>query len=89
MGILSPEGIHHVVVEALEQRLRDLELETDEVDGNFALFDSGALDSIGFVELMTGIEQKLGQQFDLGELDFDRLETLDALVAQLCRLMHR
>lgn len=83
MNVLKLEEVRVAVLEALEGRLQAAGLDIDEIDGNFDLFGSGFLDSLGFVDLLMNVEQKLGQSLELDELDFGNLETLDALVEQL------
>jgi acyl carrier protein len=82
--------IHRVVIEAVQESLHALGTKTHfDLDGNFGLFTSGNLDSLGFVKLLMSIEQKLGQKLDLQAIDFNNVETLDALVIQINRVMHK
>lgn len=46
-------------------RAERLGLRADELDGSFDLVRSGLLDSLGFVELITELEQELGREVDL------------------------
>jgi acyl carrier protein len=82
--------IQRVVIEAIQESLHASGTKTPfDLDGNFGLFTSGNLDSLGFVKLLMSIEQKLGQEFDLHAIDFNNVETLDALVSQLNRVLHQ
>lgn len=87
MNSLSPEEIRVATLKALKQ----LGKEIDKLDDNFDLFRSDVVDSsLSFVKLLLHIEQILGQLFDLAELDFNSLRTLDMLVDQLYSLQtHR
>ena len=67
----------------MDSRLRDAAKNAPQIDGGFRLFQAGGLDSIDFVELLTQIDEQLGHALVLGELDFDRLEAVNALVEQL------
>jgi len=40
---------------------------------DFDLFESGVLDSLAFVELMAGLEERLGVTLDFGNLPTDRI----------------
>jgi len=86
----SAGEIHRVVIEAVQESLHASGTKTpSNLDGTFGLFTSGNLDSLGFVKLLMSIEQKLGQGLDLQSIDFNNVETLDALVIQLNRVLHR
>ena len=87
MNAWSREEIFRIAVAALERRIADRHVK---VDGSFRPLESGALDSLAFVEVLTSIDQELGQALLLEELDLERLETVDALVDQLHALQsHR
>jgi acyl carrier protein len=52
---------------------------TDQTD----LRAEGLIDSLGFVQLLAGLEQKLGGPVDIADLDPDRLTNLGALSAHI------
>ena len=72
----------------MDSRLRNAAENAPKIDGGFRLFQTGGLDSMDFVELLTQIDEQLGHALVLEELDFVRLETVDALVEQLHDLQH-
>jgi acyl carrier protein len=82
----SREEIFRIAVAALERRIAGSGLR---IDGSFRPLESGALDSLAFVEVLTSIDDELGQSLLLEELDLERLETVDALVDQLHSLQSR
>ncbi|PYT13658.1 MAG: acyl carrier protein [Acidobacteria bacterium] len=43
------------------------------------LFESGALDSMGFVELLAQIEREFGVQVALGEIEMDNFRSIDRI----------
>lgn len=77
--------IREAVLAALGPRLRERGLDVA-VAGSFDLFGSGTLDSVGFVELLLAVESAIGRRLDLDEMDLDRLDDLDALIAELERV---
>lgn len=55
----------------LQARAERLGLRAEELDGQFDLVRSGLLDSLGFVDLLTELEQEYGCEVDLAGA-FDR-----------------
>lgn len=55
----------------LAERADRLGIATGELHGRFDLVRSGLLDSLGFVDLITGMEQVAGREVDLSTA-FDR-----------------
>jgi acyl carrier protein len=49
------------------------------------LIASGALDSMGFIELLAYIESATGQKVDLQEVDVSALTSIDGLVRHIVR----
>jgi acyl carrier protein len=86
MGVVTHEQLRGVLLDALENRLQNLGIGRDEIVGSFDLFGSEVLDSIGFVDLLTLMEERLSISFDFDELDFSRVETVDSLLTQLVEL---
>lgn len=85
MNVLSLEEVRLAVLEVLSHHLRLLGVEMHEVGDHFDLISSGLLDSVSFVELLMQVEQALGQQIELAELDFSQLSTVAGLADQLYR----
>jgi acyl carrier protein len=50
------------------------------LDDEFNIVDSGVLDSIGFIDLITSIEDQFDLEIDLSEADPDEFTTLAGLV---------
>jgi acyl carrier protein len=51
------------------------------------LHDEGLLDSVSLVELLQVVEQATGREVDLLDLDLDALTTVDAVKAELGRVV--
>lgn len=62
--------IAHVLTDRLAREAPDAE--TD-------LFDTGVLDSLGFADLLVGLEDEFRIRIPLEEIDFDRFRTLAAI----------
>jgi acyl carrier protein len=70
----SVEDIRALVFTLLEQRFRLTGIVSpDQVDGSFDLFESGVLDSLAFVELMVGLEERLGIAIDFAEIPTNQI----------------
>ena len=67
--------------ERLVARAERLGMQADELDGPLDLVRSGLLDSLGFVDLITELEQELGCEVDLAAA-FDKpgATTLDGVI---------
>jgi D-alanine--poly(phosphoribitol) ligase subunit 2 len=50
----------------------NLDIPSAEID----LFETGALDSMGFVELLARIEQEFGVEVELGDIEMDRFRSI-------------
>ena len=67
--------------ERLVVRAERLGLRSDELDGSLDLVRTGLLDSLGFVDLITELEQEMGCEVDLATA-FDKpgATTLDGVI---------
>ena len=79
----SVEEISRIVVEVVHQSLSSLGIEAAHVDRDFRLFSVEGFDSLSFIRLLLSFEQKCGRELDLSVIDFNNIETIDALVSQL------
>jgi acyl carrier protein len=69
------------VRERLVARAERLGLRADELEGSLDLVRSGLLDSLGFVDLITDLEQEMGREVDLATA-FDKpgATTIDGVI---------
>jgi acyl carrier protein len=80
---LDREAIRSAVVGALAPRAEAAGLRIEDVGGSFDILGSGVVDSMGFVELLLGVEAALGRPIELERLSFAELTSLDGLVEEL------
>lgn len=73
------ERIKRFIRGALERRIRSLALPPGELDDEFSLVESGLLDSMGFIALVTRIEKEFDLEVDFEDADPDRFTTLGGL----------
>lgn len=75
---IEPRGfILTRIVEACENK----GIQADGIDDGFDLFSTGAFDSLGFVSLVTSIEDQFGIELDFSELDPEAFTTLGGLAS--------
>jgi acyl carrier protein len=77
--------IRSLVFTLLEQRFRLAGIASvDQLEGSFDLFESGVLDSLGFVELMVALDERLGVGLDFSELTTAQVSNF----AAFCSFIH-
>jgi hypothetical protein len=75
------------VVDALSARGIALPAGPDgAVDGSVDVLGTGLVDSLGLVELLVSVEEALGSPLALEEIDFTRMDSLDAIVDEIHRI---
>jgi acyl carrier protein len=84
--VADRDEIRAAVVDALSRRPSADGLLPGELDGDFDVLGSGIVDSLEFIDLLMGIEEAVGRPLALEGLDFEALDTLDAIVGQLHEL---
>jgi acyl carrier protein len=81
--VADRDQIRAAVVDALSRRPSADGIRPGELNGDFDLLGSGVVDSLEFIDLLMGVEEAIGRPLALEELDFEALDTLDAIVGQL------
>ena len=95
---VAPKIIGQVVQDAekatLSQHLLDWVRENNtldgqdcpEIDADTNLLETGVLDSVGFIELISILEEKTGQNIDLRSMDFSDSVSINGLFKLLKKL---
>lgn len=78
---LSPEAIESYIKDHLAQVAQEKGIALPEISGDSNLLDLGVLDSLGFVQMLMGLEAEFGLEMDLTELDPEEFTSLQGLVA--------
>jgi acyl carrier protein len=78
---LSPEAIENYIKDHLAQVAKEKGIALPEIDGQSNLLDLGVLDSLGFVQMLMGLETEFGLEMDLTEMDPEEFTSLQGLVA--------
>jgi acyl carrier protein len=78
----SPADIRTLIRSLLEQRFLLAGISpAEEIDDSFDLFESGVLDSLGFVELLVALEDRLGITLDTSSLSTSEISNFSAFSA--------
>lgn len=67
----------------LRERAEELGIEISDINGEFRLFDSGILDSMGFVSLVARLEDHFSAQIDFTLLPPESFSTVSGLATTL------
>lgn len=73
------ENIREYILETLQGQLVTAELDPGTLQGDFDLMNSGLIDSMAFLHLVTGIEDWLGIELDFEDLDPAELTKMGTL----------
>jgi len=60
-------------------------IDVPELDDGFNLLESGLVDSIGLLDLLTAVENRFSIQVDFSDLDPEEFTTLGGLAASLAK----
>lgn len=77
------DEIAEFICSALQERATALGVGVAEIDGDFRFFESGVLDSMGFVSLIARLEDHFSAQIDFTELPPEAFSTVNGLAATL------
>ena len=77
---MEEDAIRSILRELIHKRTGTRELGEQELDDNVSLVDIGILDSFGFLELISELEEKIGVEPDFSEVEPDELTSINGLV---------
>ena len=78
---LSPEAIEHYIKDHLARVAKEKGVPLPELTPQSNLLELDVLDSLGFVQMLMGLEAEFGLELDLAELDPEEFTVLAGLVA--------
>jgi acyl carrier protein len=76
---LQEDRIHWIV-----GVLKDLNPEVESIDTNQNLFDSGVLDSLSMIEIVTRLESEFKLSFDYSDFSADNFKDISSIAKMLC-----
>jgi acyl carrier protein len=85
MSEIAVERVKSLIAALLEPRLQAHGMVSTALADDFDLRDEGVVDSLGFVQLISELEARLGDQIDLADLDPEHLTQVGALARHIAR----
>lgn len=79
MGSATEPDVRAFVLETLAPRLSELGLEPNAVPDDFDLLAGDVVDSLGLLELLTGLEERFGVELDFEDAEPEEITRLDAI----------
>jgi acyl carrier protein len=80
-ALRSQDAIRALLLDACAEGLALVSLTPADVADDFDLREAGVVDSLGFLELVTALEDELGIELDFEDMDPELLTTVGPLVA--------
>jgi acyl carrier protein len=77
----SPAAVRVVLLEACAEGLALVGLDPADVPDDFDVREAGVVDSLGFIELVTALEDAFGVELDFEDLDPEQLTTVGPLAS--------
>ena len=81
--------VRGLILEACGPALADFGITAADAAGDLDLRGSGMIDSLGFVEVIVALEEKLDIEIDLEDLDPEQITVLDPLATYVAGLLER
>lgn len=81
--------VRGLILDACGPALADFGITAADAPGDLDLRGSGMIDSLGFVEVIVELEEKLDIEIDLEDLDPERITVLDPLATYVAGLAER
>jgi acyl carrier protein len=79
--------VRGLILEACGPALADFGITEADAPGDLDLRGSGMIDSLGFVEVIVGLEEKLELELDLEAMDPEQITVLDPLATYVAELL--
>jgi acyl carrier protein len=75
--------VRALILDSLRQPLVDAGLSLQSLPADFDLRMNGVIDSLGFIQLITSLEQQMGCEIDLADVDPAQLTNVDVLSSHI------
>ena len=90
MSNTTPDDVRVFVTSFLNQKLKEQRRNPlQELSDDYDVFLSGALDSLGFVELVAAASEHFGREIDLEGLDPEKMTMIGPLCAYVLEEVHK
>lgn len=82
-GAPGAAEVRALILAACGPALLDFGIRAEDAPGDLDLRGSGMIDSLGFVEVIVELEEKLGIEIDLENMDPEQITVLDPLATYI------
>jgi acyl carrier protein len=82
---VSAEHVRSLVLEKLQPSLTAKGLRMEDIPDNYDLLTEGVIDSMGFLQLIAGVEAQLGTTVDFEDLDPENLTVIGPFCRHIAR----
>jgi len=79
------QEIRAFLCDEIDRIAQEKGIDVPELDDGFNLLESGLVDSIGLLDLLTAVENRFSIQVDFSDLDPEEFTTLGGLAASLAK----
>ena len=81
MTVVTADEVRGFIVSHLANSFKENNLVERQITDDFDLKDRGIIDSIGFLQLISAIEEHFGIEIDFGDMDAEDL----TVIGSMCR----
>jgi acyl carrier protein len=81
MNVVTADEVRGFIISNLADSFKENNLVEREITDDFDLKDRGIIDSIGFLQLISTIEEHFGIEVDFGDMDAENL----TVIGSMCR----
>jgi acyl carrier protein len=79
MSVVTAEEVRGFIVSHLANSFKENNLVEREITDDFDLKDRGIIDSIGYLQLISAIEEHFGIEIDFGDMDAENLTVIGSM----------
>ena len=85
MNIKTNDELAHLAVDWIRRNNHETGATNGEIDRSTNLLSGGVLDSIGFLDLISYVEQESGGRIELLDVELEEIATVDGLIRNVSR----
>jgi acyl carrier protein len=76
------------IIERVTETAETLAMTDLQIDGAFNIFDSGVVDSLGFIDLVADVEERFNVVLDFGDRDPSEFGTVDGMIESVTTVQY-
>ncbi len=83
MSVVKADEVRGFIISHLASSFKENNMAEIEITDDFDLKDRGIIDSIGFLQLISAIEDHFGIEVDFGEMDTENLTVIGSICSYI------